>query len=138
MNRKKIIPYLSGTIFIFALSCVCVLILTITQKSSQANNSLINEQFVKSFINEKVKRAQQVEIQQIANKQVLLLKDGSSYLSYLYLDHGYLEELYLLASRDFNATYGDPICPVATLSLAIEHELLIINNEYYINLAGKL
>ncbi|MDD3021766.1 MAG: DUF4860 domain-containing protein [Alphaproteobacteria bacterium] len=137
MNRKNLLNYAAGALFVFTLSAICTLVLTITDKSAQANDALVNEQLVTSFVTEKIKRAQKVEVTKNEGRDILILKDGSQYVTYLYSQSGYLCELYLPSSQGFIDEYGDWVCPVGQFDLRIEGKLLVVNGDYYLDLEGK-
>lgn len=137
MNRNNLLHWTVGALFIFTLSAICVLVLAITDKSSQVNDALVNEQLVTSFVTEKIKRAQDVEVAKIEGRDILVLRDGSQYATYLYSQDGYLCELYLPLSQGFMDDYGDQIYPVGQFDLKIEDKLLVVNGDYYLDLEGK-
>ncbi|MDD3028124.1 MAG: DUF4860 domain-containing protein [Erysipelotrichaceae bacterium] len=137
MNKSNLFSYLITGIFIFTLSAICILMLNITNKTAIAQDALVDEQFVISFINEKIKRAKSVEIKKDDTSDILALEDGSSYVTYLYNNDGYLCELYVPAGREFDMEYGDRICSMEKLDMDLIDGLLVINENYYLNLEGK-
>ena len=138
MNKKSILIISISAIFISTLSSICLMVLTITNKTTQTNEILVDEQLLDSYVLEKVKRAQTVALTEDGNRDILVLKDESAYVTYIYQEDGYLWDLYLLASQDFNPDYADKICPLETFELSQDQNFLVVNEDYYLSLEGKL